>query len=67
LKPTSQTFKPGDLVRLRSGGPVMTLQQVSYDGESVYCQWFVNGKLHTGQFPPSSLKRASEDDVVDDD
>jgi uncharacterized protein YodC (DUF2158 family) len=63
----NQTFKPGDLVRLKSGGPLMTLHQASHDGSTVYCQWFVSGKLQMGQFPPSSLKLDSEDDVVDDD
>lgn len=31
-------FNVGDLVMLKSGGPVMTVIQV--DGSNVYCTWF---------------------------
>ena len=33
-----EKFKPGDLVRLRSGGPIMTVATID-DGE-VNCSWF---------------------------
>jgi uncharacterized protein YodC (DUF2158 family) len=35
-------FKPGDTVRLKSGGSIMTVEDVGEDeiyGESVYCVW----------------------------
>lgn len=32
-------FKPGDLVRLKSGGPVMTVSIIETDG-LVRCVWF---------------------------
>ena len=31
-------FKVGDTVRLKSGGPLMTV--IDLDGERVRCQWF---------------------------
>jgi uncharacterized protein YodC (DUF2158 family) len=37
-------FKPGDLVQVKSGGPVMTVEQVGKTAmlqeEAVWCVWF---------------------------
>jgi uncharacterized protein YodC (DUF2158 family) len=37
-------FKPGDLVRVKSGGPTMTVEQVGKTAvqqeEAVWCVWF---------------------------
>ena len=37
-------FEKGDLVRLKSGGPVMTVEQTgehyTIDGTAVWCVWF---------------------------
>jgi uncharacterized protein YodC (DUF2158 family) len=37
-------FKPGDLVRVKSGGPVMTVEQVGktamLEEDAVWCVWF---------------------------
>ena len=44
------TFTPGDIVRLKSGGPKMTVLDAK--GEAVTCKWFDrNGKLHSDGFP----------------
>ncbi|MGE7205314.1 DUF2158 domain-containing protein [Sphingomonas sp. NPDC019816] len=32
------TFKPGDLVSLRSGSPIMTVSSISAEG--VVCEWW---------------------------
>ena len=32
-------FKKGDLVRLRSGGPVMTVHSADYS-DTIQCTWF---------------------------
>jgi uncharacterized protein YodC (DUF2158 family) len=50
-----KTFKVGDLVRLKSGGPVMTVASV---GQSVHCQWFAGAKLEKGFFDAESLENA---------
>lgn len=37
-------FTPGDTVQLKSGGPIMTVEQVgeywSIEGTAVWCVWF---------------------------
>lgn len=32
-------FKPGDVVQLKSGGPIMTVKFLDEDGD-IYCEWF---------------------------
>ena len=49
-------FRPGDQVRLRSGGPPMTVLGVSGKGEEVKCSWFdAGGGFHQEPFPPGAL------------
>lgn len=53
-------FKVGDMVRLKSGGPDMTINEVitNLDGEEkgkYRCQWFAGKKLDSGLFPLESL------------
>lgn len=48
----------GDTVYLRSGGPLMTVYDIT-NPELVVCQWFRecnNFILEKGGFPPKSLK-----------
>ena len=48
------TFSTGDIVRLKSGGPKMTVLESG--GEQVQCKWFDrNGKMHTDSFPTAML------------
>lgn len=53
-------FKVGDLVKLRSGGPVMTVSDV-IDSDLVRCQWFAGKKLETGNFDTGTLQSATEE------
>lgn len=49
-------FKPGEKVRLKSGGPAMTVEEIASNGR-VVCQWFDKDKnLRDGMFPPDSLE-----------
>lgn len=48
-------FEPGKVVRLKSGGPDMTVEKDAYDPGHVYCQWFGGRKLEQGEFPIESL------------
>jgi uncharacterized protein YodC (DUF2158 family) len=49
----------GATVQLKSGGPIMTVEQVGErsmgGGTAAWCQWFEKNKLTTGVFPLTSL------------
>lgn len=48
-------FKVGEIVKLKSGGPEMTVQKV-FDDQTYRCQWFAGKKLDNGVFPVESLQ-----------
>lgn len=52
-------LKAGDIVRLKSGGPNMTLDRAIEDAtEDWYCFWFVkNSVVQSGRFSLTSLVR----------
>ncbi len=48
-------FKLGDIVSLRSGGPLMTIAMM--DGQSAFCEWFTNEQQPQSRlFALTSLK-----------
>ena len=50
-------FDVGTIVKLKSGGPDMTIKGVTNTaGTSVGCQWFAGKKLENGIFPVDSLE-----------
>ena len=54
---TGNNFKVGDIVKLKSGGPDMTIRIVPDVGAKTYtCQWFAGKKLEQGSFPGDSLE-----------
>ena len=53
------TFKVGDVVELKSGGPAMTVTVVTTGGplgDLINTTWFSGAKKETGHFPPDSLR-----------
>ncbi|HBO8836169.1 TPA: DUF2158 domain-containing protein [Pseudomonas aeruginosa] len=53
-------FNVGDIVRLKSGGPDMTVQTLPEVGGRLFtCQWFAGKKLENGRFPGESLEAKS--------
>ena len=54
----SEAIKAGDTVRLKSGGPVMTVNQVGdhYGTLTAWCAWFDGTKAINGTFPVTSLE-----------
>lgn len=47
------TFIIGETVKLKSGGPVMTVAEV--EGEEVVCLWFEKSQQHKQRFPAATL------------
>jgi uncharacterized protein YodC (DUF2158 family) len=58
----AENFKAGDTVKLKSGGPKMTVVQVGDNGlgqHRVWCNWFTTGpKPEEKDFPPEALTSA---------
>lgn len=54
-------FKIGDVVRLKSGGPTMTVNKIWEDSEyRIGCVWFDDSnKQSVASFHPETLKLAS--------
>jgi uncharacterized protein YodC (DUF2158 family) len=65
-------FKPGDLVRLKSGGPLMTVEQLGKkaytEEDAVWCVWSekVGNKqvVQRETFPPVVLEKAEKPSPV---
>lgn len=59
-------LKVGDVVRLRAGGPTMTVtawDQISFPlgaGPGWSCAWHVQAALRRGTFPPDALELVAE-------
>ncbi len=54
-------FKIGDVVRLKSGGPTMTVTGVdteTYGTLQVFCKWFIDEKENANHYPPEALENA---------
>lgn len=62
-------LKPGDRVRLPSGGPDMTIDRIipvhcgSSIGYNVRCVWFVDGQYNSAIFSVDALEPVPDDQV----
>lgn len=60
-------FAIGDLVTLKSGGPIMTVNSPRKNNAGYVigynCQWFAGKKLEQGPFPTESLEPATKEDL----
>ena len=54
-------FKAGDTVRLKSGGPLMTVESVGdhYGTTKVWCSWFQGTKLENGTFAVEAVEKSA--------
>jgi uncharacterized protein YodC (DUF2158 family) len=63
-------FKPGDLVVLKSGGPVMTIDTVNTDIfddskiTGVLCAWFVGTRLERVRFDHAAIEPVQAEQAV---
>jgi len=57
---SSQKLKIGDVVKLKSGGPDMTIKSIDESGTFIRCQWFVGDKVEADYFSPDSLQLVVE-------
>ena len=53
----TDSFQPGDVVQLKSGGPSMTVDDVTA-ADGVWAVWFAYGKHHRRRFATLCLQRA---------
>jgi uncharacterized protein YodC (DUF2158 family) len=58
---SEKTFKMGDVVQLKSGGPKMTIDNDRMTGGDLRCVWFAaDGKPNAYVFPAEALRATSE-------
>lgn len=53
MQSSATALRSGDLVRLRSGGPLMTVKNV--EGDQVNCIWTEEGEIRSSSFPVALL------------
>lgn len=63
---SAESFEKGDIVRLKSGGPEMTVREIKtdYQGDPsrINCHWFSGAKRQSGGFDPKELEHVDEDE-----
>ena len=57
----TDTLKVGDVVRLKSGGPNMTIREVGdvYGKLTVWCSWFAGKEFRQESFPAEAVELVS--------
>lgn len=58
-----QVFEPGDVVRLKSYGPKMTVVAGHLNGTVFECIWITENKVMSVQIPEPCLERVKEEPV----
>lgn len=58
-------FVKGDVVRLKSGGPMMTVTGINYDNDCI-CSWFFDNKESSAVYPPEALHSKAQVEQLDE-
>ena len=58
------TYKEGDIVRLKSGGPLMTVASIVPSAPGIVCAWFDGGQLASASFVTITLLAAATSDAA---
>ncbi len=53
-------FAVGDIVKLKSGGPKMTVSELYEDTNTVACRWFAGAKAERANFSKQTLVHDEE-------
>ncbi len=61
--PKKGAFKAGEIVKLNSDGPLMTILSIGRNG--VKCAWSVKGDIKEKSFPAVALTKADKPDVLE--
>ena len=56
---TSDSLFAGSLVKLKSGGPTMTVKRISSNSKDIECNWFDGATLHNDTFLKEELELVS--------
>lgn len=55
-------LKIGMVVRLRSGGPRMTVVSTDVEGKVTECYWFIDDALQYDRFPTETVEEVKDDE-----
>ncbi len=58
------TYRVGDIVRLKSGGPDMTVVGTGVKYDVKLCEWFTGTTLCQSAFPPDVLVMVDKPDSI---
>ncbi|MCK4819568.1 DUF2158 domain-containing protein [bacterium] len=59
----SEELKVGDVVKLKSGGIKMTIEEIVVDDGDVSCVWFDGTQPQRGEFPAITLMKVDSPKV----
>lgn len=55
VQTSQKSFEPGDVVKIKSGGPPMTVSR-EMTGGLLVCYWMADNKLLSSAFPATALR-----------